>query len=296
MPSSTVGAPVVLFSFCLVAAAAFAQSSPQGSGAAVGADADAARPASIPPAARAAIVGVGASCTPASAATRMHYQLGQMAMGRGDETLAREAYLEALEADPAYCDAMDQLGVVARHAGKLDEAVSWYRKSLAVNPRGVMPLRNLGLVYSMQGKYAEAVEEYDRAIELDPGDPEGWYGKGEALAESDKPRDALAAFEQARARYEKEGSPLRAHAQLGLARMHFKLGECPPAIEVLEPALPQLSTVGQAYYILGICDAVRGDSDKARAYLLKARELGVKLPAQIGVALDGDAKITVELR
>ena len=42
-------------------------------------------------------------------------------------------YLKAIELDPEYCDAMDNLGQLYRRINKFDKAEYWYNKSLKIN-------------------------------------------------------------------------------------------------------------------------------------------------------------------
>jgi len=60
-----------------------------------------------------------------------------------DVARAEALYKEAVQRDPAYCDAMDNLGLLFRRQGKVDQAIEWYRKSLAIQPRNSLARTNL---------------------------------------------------------------------------------------------------------------------------------------------------------
>src|SRR5690606_5082473 len=70
---------------------------------------------------------------------------------------AEKAYKSAIEIDPIFSFAWDNLGLTYRWQEKFDLALEAYNNSLMLEPNGFMPLQNIPIVY-------ELMEEYDRAL------------------------------------------------------------------------------------------------------------------------------------
>src|SRR5712671_2763667 len=84
-----------------------------------------------------------------------------------DVRRAEALYREAVQRDPGYCDAMDNLGLLLRREGKIDEAIDWYKKSLAAQPRNRAARANLAVALRVKGRPDEALHEYATMLEQD---------------------------------------------------------------------------------------------------------------------------------
>jgi tetratricopeptide (TPR) repeat protein len=104
---------------------------------------------------------------------------------------ARDAYLHAIELDPGFCDAMDNLGLLLRRQGDLDGAIYWYQRSIEVFPENSVAHQNLAFVYRRQGRYEEALAEYQILREIEPQNPEGYFGAGQVYIYMGRPADAI---------------------------------------------------------------------------------------------------------
>jgi tetratricopeptide (TPR) repeat protein len=143
---------------------------------------------------------------------------------------------------------MDNMGVLLRRQGKLEEAISWYKKSIQVLPTNPLPHMNLALVYGMLNKYEESIVEYQTLIKIDADDPEGDYGLGsDYLKKNDLPL-AIEHLKKAEQLYAKKSSPV----------------------------------ISDARYLLGVC-YFRGSGNvtETRKYLKRAQELGVDIPEEL---------------
>lgn len=85
---------------------------------------------------------------------------------------------KAVEIDPKFVFAWDNVGVCNRHLDNLDKALEAYQKSLALDPLGHTPLQNLPIVYQLKKEYDKAIEAYDNLLAAYPGDPEAYFGSG----------------------------------------------------------------------------------------------------------------------
>lgn len=94
---------------------------------------------------------------------------------------AAEKFKRAVELDPHFAFAWDNLGLTYRYLGNYDEALKCYKKSLEVDPYGTMPLQNMAIVYEYKKDYNQAAATYAKLIKAEPDNPEGYYGAGRAF-------------------------------------------------------------------------------------------------------------------
>ena len=120
---------------------------------------------------------------PGNETAKEHYRKGLAHQENREYDAAIREYLKAIEGDPEFTDAMDNLGLVYRMAGKLDEAERWYDRSLSIRPNNVTALGNLAVLYRFKGMSEKAVKLYKTAVEIAPQDPEPYYGLGCTLHE-----------------------------------------------------------------------------------------------------------------
>jgi tetratricopeptide (TPR) repeat protein len=70
----------------------------------------------------------------------------------GNFEAARKRFLEALEVDPRFPEALNGVGVTYRMRNDLPAALEWYKKALAVDPDFGDAYYNLACVYALQGR------------------------------------------------------------------------------------------------------------------------------------------------
>lgn len=202
----------------------------------------------------------------------------------GDTDSAIQAYRQAIELDPEYCDAMDNLALLLKQLGNYEEAISLYQQSLAIFPDGYVAHLGLANTYSSLEQYENAIVEYEALIRLYPDDPEGYYGLGSVYFSQEKYEDALAQFEQAEKLYEAEGSDYLVDAQAYIGFTHTMLGNYEEGRDYLEMVYPYFSDAGYMNYMLGICyyygESIRNDA-LAKQYLTLARDQGIELEPEL---------------
>lgn len=104
---------------------------------------------------------------------------------------AIEEYKRAVELDPNFVLAWDNLAVSYRRLKHFPEAAEAYKKSLSVFPRGEFALVNLGVVYVLQNDLANAEATYAKVVQWYPANPEGHYGLSEIALMRGQYEDAL---------------------------------------------------------------------------------------------------------
>jgi tetratricopeptide (TPR) repeat protein len=76
---------------------------------------------------------------------------------------AEKAFLRALNINPDYAEARNNLGVIYEEAGRLDDAASEFRKAIASRPDYPLARFHLGRILLHQKKYEDAVHQFLRA-------------------------------------------------------------------------------------------------------------------------------------
>ena len=112
------------------------------------------------------------------------------------------------------------LGLVAEHEGKLDEAISHYERAIAIESgrgqnRYSLPLalaeNNLGNIFAAKRQSEASTVHYERAVAYRPDYADAWYNLGVVLQESN-PEKAVDAFEHALRTHPDDAA---AHGRLG---------------------------------------------------------------------------------
>ena len=93
--------------------------------------------------------------------------LGQVYLAGERTDSARAAFERAIKANPTNCAAFNQLGVLARREGRLDEAENSYLACIDRDPSFPQVYLNLGILYEVYlGKLPQALEAYREYQEL----------------------------------------------------------------------------------------------------------------------------------
>lgn len=229
------------------------------------------------------IIEAGVVCPTGNEAARRQYNKGLELRRLGKLREAQDAYLKAVELDPGYCDAMDNLGQLLRREGDVKQAISWYRRSLSVKPDNAVAHQDLAVAYVFEGDTNRALSEYQWLVANDPENPEGYYGLGKTCLESGRTKDAVEALTRAVERYRRNASPLLADAYYLLGWAYFTQNEYQKAKEYLELSYPGREEDPNINYLLGLCflDPSNVNRTKAAQYLRKAQALGMKIPPEV---------------
>lgn len=95
-------------------------------------------------------------------------------LGNYDKSI--EAYQKCLKLDPNFKDAINNMAVAYRDAGRkagekennLPKAEALLLKSLEVNPNDTETLRLMGITYGIAGQHTKAITFFERVIKLEP--------------------------------------------------------------------------------------------------------------------------------
>ena len=87
---------------------------------------------------------------------------GLIHVARNELEQAQQAFLSALDANPQNCDALNQLGVMARREGRFSDAESYYRQCIDAQPLYPHAHLNLAILFELyMGRLGEALVAYN---------------------------------------------------------------------------------------------------------------------------------------
>ncbi len=115
----------------------------------------------------------------------------------GDLGGAKAAFDKALEIDPKYINALNNLGNALKELGHYAEALSAFDQALEIDPKYHHAWNGRGNALGELGRYSEAIAAYDQALEIDPKYHWAWNGRGNALNGLGRYSEAIAAYDKA---------------------------------------------------------------------------------------------------
>jgi len=104
---------------------------------------------------------------------------------------------DTAQVSPLSLAAHSNLGGVALHEGRLDEALAQYQKVLEIQPNSAKAHYNLGVVLSKRGQIYEAIDQYQKALEIDPNDAKAHDDMGIAFLHLRRMDEAIVEFRKA---------------------------------------------------------------------------------------------------
>jgi tetratricopeptide (TPR) repeat protein len=96
-------------------------------------------------------------------------EVGHRLMEAGEYELALRAYYRAAAEDGMSVDVLSAVGSADLKLGRLNQAEQILRRAVEEEPTFVPAINNLGVVLMEQGKYGEAKGVFQQAFELDSG-------------------------------------------------------------------------------------------------------------------------------
>jgi Flp pilus assembly protein TadD len=175
------------------------------------------------------------------------YVAGETQFRNGNYEKSILCYLKALELEPEFIDAMDNLANSYRFLNNFDSAEYWYNKSIKLHPEGYIAHQNLAIVYLSTARFEDALNEYDILVKLAPKNPEGYFGKANANIQLKNGKEVVAQAQKARELYKINNDEYER----------------------------------DAIYLIGVGYYLQRDNESARKYLLEAQEMGAEIPNQL---------------
>ena len=154
---------------------------------------------------------------------QLAYDDGMEYINDGDIENAILKFTKAVQIDPNFAFAWDNMGISYRKNEQYEKAIEAYLKSLEIYPDGRLPLLNIAITYNLNKQYIEAVTYYNKFIKIYSEDPEGYYGLGLILYTQDQEEAGLDHLIRAYTIYTSQNSPYRADAAKKIGYMYKDL-------------------------------------------------------------------------
>ena len=140
-----------------------------------------------------------------------------------DPKKAIEYYKKAVEADPKFAFAYDNMGINYRRIDDYDNAIKSYEKSLDIDDEGLMPLQNIAVVYEYKKEYQKAIKAYQKLGKVDSKNPEVFYRTGRVYMLLEDNENALTNLCKAYNLYIEMKSPYRTDAENVISLIYSKM-------------------------------------------------------------------------
>jgi len=94
----------------------------------------------------------------------IHNEIGAFYLRKKSYPLAELEFKKALQANPNFFSAVNNLGIIYASQGKDEEAILEFKKAIALNPNFPEPYLNLMKIYLKKGMYEE-IKDLARKME-----------------------------------------------------------------------------------------------------------------------------------
>jgi len=208
---------------------------------------------------------------------------GQALLQLQDNTLARQAFQQAVRLDPDLAPAYDGLGISSCRLGRLEEARSAFSRAQALDPTNPGYPFSLGICETSQGAQglSPALLAFERAGRLDPKNAGIQLEIGSTLQNLGRHREAIAYLQRA---IELDPKLFAAYNNLGVSLS--TLGEFDRAVELYQQAIklhPELAGLS-LYSNLGIAFLYQNNLPRAEsAFTLETAINPDHLPAHLNL-------------
>jgi tetratricopeptide (TPR) repeat protein len=161
------------------------------------------------------------------------YWVARLDYDDGQYATAVQGLRRALELDPHFMRAYDNLGLCYEALGRFDEAVRSWEEAIRLNDgqetKSSWPSLNLGLMLTRLDRLDEAEARFRESLRCDSRFPQAHYQLGITLEKKGRSAEAVAELEEA-ARLD----PAYAEPQYALARLYRRAGEAQKADQALQ--------------------------------------------------------------
>jgi tetratricopeptide (TPR) repeat protein len=206
-----------------------------------------------------------------SAFAMAHRKLAVIYGNRGENELRREYAAKAFEHRDRLTDLERHLASAYYHSafGDRQRAIQEYEAVLRIDPEDGSALNNLAVMYRLVGRLEEAVELLDRAVSGVGESNNAYANLVEDLLELGRVADARAALEQFESRFPEQYWMFRARALLGISESDSPAVHDAAEAILLDPGASQGRKRGALRY-MAMVDIRLGHHREGASHLLEA--------------------------
>jgi FkbM family methyltransferase len=187
-----------------------------------------------------------------------HNNLGNVFYFQGRFDAAVACYEQALRLEPNFAVAHNNLGTVLSCLGRYEEAAAHCRQALALRPDYPEAHSNLAIALQGRGNAGEAIFHYEEAVRLKPDYAEAHHNLGLSLAGRGQFAEAVASYQEAL-----RLKPDYAEAHANLSSALIKLDKWEEAMDCCRQALRLKPDSAEVHYALGVALAAQGKYEEA---------------------------------
>lgn len=214
-----------------------------------------------------------------------YYRYGNALLDMGRFQDAYAAYQSAIQRKPDYADAYANLGLALRRMGNLKAAAGAYLRALEITPDDGTTLDNLMAVARLMEDWERVDWCFERMAALSPDQPALLASRAELLQQIGRPGEAAVLFVAAAGA---GVEPARNLYRAGVC--HADQGRWDKVIEAWEAARklePENAAVNKG---LAVAYWEAGDVAGSRAAVARCKEIGVALPPEFLLQLEGSGR------
>tara|TARA_S200000501_G_scaffold378004_1_gene438604 strand:- start:1230 stop:2621 length:1392 start_codon:yes stop_codon:yes gene_type:complete len=163
-----------------------------------------------------------------------HNNLGLTFKELGEPFKAISCFEEAIKIDPNFSISHNNLGTSFKEIGELQKAIICYEKAIKINPDYLNAYNNLGLTFMELEDYQKALGYYEKAIEINPNFANTHNNIGVIFLELEEYQKATICFEKAI-----KIDPNHTDALNNLLRFLYKMDDKNTFLEKLDERIKQ---------------------------------------------------------
>ncbi len=197
-----------------------------------------------------------------------HNNLAVILRGRGQVDEAIAHLQKALEIQPAFAEAHNNLGNALLQHGQIEEALAHFQRAFEIEPNNAPAHGNLGSAFLQKGQVDDAIAQFQQALQAQPNHVELLNNLAYALLRKGRVEEAMVYFQRAL-----QISPDFADAHNNLANLLLQKGRVQEAIDHYRKALETQPNNASAHSNLGKVSLQAGRVEEAITHFQRAVEI-----------------------
>lgn len=201
-----------------------------------------------------------------------HRLLAKIYESEGKDEEAIDEYVRAVELNKKDYDSYYEISFLLNKIGKIDESEEMLKNLLSKKPDYFKASILLGNILYDKEQFKKAVNVYLDALKYNPEIYELYYGLGMSYTRLNDFQTALEYYRRAAVI-----NSMLYHARFNIAQINLITGELEKAENNFIECLQNKDTEPEAYYYLAIISLLKGEKERAVAYVNMAIELDSKI-------------------
>ena len=197
---------------------------------------------------------------------------------------------KAIETDPTYVPAYNELGVLYCRLSQYAEATNAFKLAINYEPHQPATVANLGTAYFLLGRYSDAADSLRDAVKLDPNFEIARNNLGQALLKTGQYQEAIDCISQVIQQQGRDVAPL--YNDIGVAYSHLKRFQ--DAANYLHLAIQIKENYALARYNLGLVSLRTNDRNAAYDQYVALKSLDRNLADELYTRMFANKILPVE--